>query len=72
MTNEQIGIYPRGTNPEFIHLTGTIVSWWARIEGIMMQDIMCLRSQPFSAALIENKGFPYGTRNTIKHGQHCF
>ena len=69
MTDERIGIYPSGINPAFIHLTGTIISSWARTEGIMIGDIICLRSQPFSAEFVskkKNEKFPQGGKATIK------
>jgi hypothetical protein len=67
MENKNIGVYPGGTNPIFIHLTGTIVSWWARTEGIMIGDITTLRTQSFSAEISQNSKFPTGTGDTIKH-----
>ena len=67
MTETGIGIYPGGTNPVFIHLTGTIVSWWARTEGIMITDIMALRTQPLSAQIVQKAAFPQRTRDTVRH-----
>jgi hypothetical protein len=60
------GVYPGGTNPAFIHLTGTIVSWWARIEGMMVSDIMCLRTLPCSKAIAEKERFPGGGKAIVK------
>ena len=67
MTTKQFAVHPGGTNPDFIQLTGTIISWWARTEGIMIQDVMCLRTQPFSTEIVKTKDFPRTTRDTIKH-----
>lgn len=67
MSNSGIGVYPGGTNPAFIHLTGTIVSWWARIEGIMVQDIWALRTQPANARIVEKEQFPTSAKNIAKH-----
>ena len=60
------GVYPGGTNPAIIHLTGTIISWWARIEGVMIFDIWPLRSQAFSAEISANENFPTSGKDIIK------
>lgn len=66
MNDGGIGVFPGGTNPAFIHLTGTIVSWWARIEGMMVHDIMTLRTQRFSAAIAKKEAFPTAGRSIVK------
>lgn len=64
---ESIGVYPGTIQREFIHLVGTIVTWWARIEGLMVFDIRWLRTQPMSARITEQEAFPTMTRRIIKH-----
>lgn len=47
-----------------IHLTGTIVTWWGRIEGIMVHDLISLRNHfPDYAA---KAPFPVQTGNIIR------
>lgn len=62
-----IGVYPGGTNPAFIHLTGTIVSWWARIEGLMVNDIWVLRTHPECAEFSQKRRFPLAGKEVVKH-----
>lgn len=62
-----IGVYPQGVQPEFIHLVGTIVTWWARIEGMMVFDVRWLRTQPISAKVAAQETFPTKTGRLIKH-----
>jgi hypothetical protein len=61
------GFIPGNTNVEFIYITGAIVSWWARIEGIMMHDIMALRTWPFSESVVQKNKFPMNGKAVIKH-----
>ena len=67
MTDDIEGRIPGGTNPDFIYLTGAILSWWARIEGIMVNDIMVLRTQSFSKAISEKEKFPKQGKTIITH-----
>jgi hypothetical protein len=62
-----IGVYPGDTNPAAIHLVGTIITWWARIEGMMVLDIMALRTQPFSSGIAAKEDFPKKGKNIIAH-----
>jgi hypothetical protein len=64
---EGIGVYPANTNPAAIHLVGTIVTWWARIEGMMVNDIMALRTQPFSRDIVAKEAFPKQGKPIISH-----
>ncbi|TCD02220.1 hypothetical protein EYB45_09550 [Erythrobacteraceae bacterium CFH 75059] len=59
------GVIPGNTNSDFIYLTGAVISWWARIEGIMTSDVMALRTWPFSAEIVDQKRFPLGGRDTV-------
>lgn len=61
------GFVPGNTNVEFIYITGAIVSWWARIEGIMIHDIMVLRTWPFSENVVKKATFPMSGKSVIKH-----
>lgn len=62
-----IGVYPQNVQPEFIHLVGTIVTWWARIEGMMVFDVRWLRALPMSAKIAAQETFPTQTRRVIRH-----
>lgn len=58
MDSDLKGYYPGNTNVEFIYLTGAIISWWARIEGVMIRDIWALRTWPFSNEITQKRDFP--------------
>ena len=60
------GFIPGNTNPDFMYLTGSIVSWWARIEGIMVHDIMALRTWPFSYKVTSKRVFPMSGKAVVK------
>lgn len=60
------GYIPGNTNPEFLYITGAIISWWARTEGIMVHDVMALRTWPFSKVITEKRKFPMNGRDLIK------
>jgi hypothetical protein len=64
---KEFGVYPGNTNPAAIHLVGTIITWWARIEGMMVIDIMTLRTQPFSQAIAAKEAFPKQGKGIISH-----
>jgi hypothetical protein len=66
VTNRRIGVYPGDTNPLVIHLTGTIISWWARVEGMMVFDIMSLRTLPSNRPIAEKEKFPTAGKAIIK------
>lgn len=61
-----VGRYPDGIDIALIHLTGTIVTWWARIEGLLVQDLITLRQLPMNAELAAKEPFPSSTNATIK------
>jgi hypothetical protein len=66
VSDRQIGVYPGDTNPLVLHLTGTIISWWARVEGMMVFDIMSLRTLPCSRPIAEKERFPTAGKAIIK------
>lgn len=68
---ESIGKIPGGFNPAIIHLVGAIVTWWARAEGMMVQDLRWLRSLPVNASVYKNDMFPTQTKRTIKQWGKC-
>ena len=65
MDHELKGYIPGDTNENFIYLTGAIISWWARVEGIMIHDIFALRTWPFSEPVIAKHSFPMNGRSVI-------
>lgn len=52
------GFIPGNTNAEFMYITGAIVSWWARTEGIMVHDVFALRTWAFSKRITNKRLFP--------------
>ena len=67
MSEEKLnGYVPGNTNPEILYITGAIISWWARTEGIMVRDVMALRTWPFSKVITEKHEFPTKGRDLIK------
>jgi hypothetical protein len=61
-----IGQFPKGIDPALIHLTGTIVTWWGRIEGILVHDLITLRQHPMNAAFVAKELFPVQTGRVIQ------
>ena len=64
---ESIGRYPSDIQVEFIHLVGTIVTWWARTEGAMVDDLPWLREFPVNSKDAAQEAFPTQTRRAIRH-----
>jgi len=60
------GYIPGNTNADFLYITGAIISWWARTEGIMVHDVMALRTWPFSKIITDKQEFPTKGRSLIK------
>jgi hypothetical protein len=61
-----VGKFPEGIDPSLIHLTGTIVTWWGRIEGCLIYDLMTLRNLAMNAAYVAKEPFPVSTGKVIK------
>lgn len=61
-----VGKFPEGIDPALIHLTGTIVTWWARIEGLLVFDLLSLRKLPDNAAYVAKERFPLSSGNLIR------
>jgi len=59
------GYIPGDTNQDFIYFTGAIISWWARIEGLMINDIFALRTWPFSAPIVSKHQFPMSGKAVV-------
>lgn len=64
---ESVGQYPAGFNPAIIHLVGAIATWWARSEGLIVQDLTWLRTTPGNQDIARKEAFPTQTRRAIKH-----
>jgi hypothetical protein len=60
-----IGQFPKGIDPALIHLTGTIVTWWGRIEGTLVHDLITLRQLPVNAEIATKELFPVQTGRLI-------
>lgn len=58
-----IGRFPEGIDHALIHLTGTIVTWWGRVEGVLVHELLTLRRlyPEFSA----KEQFPVQSGNII-------
>lgn len=61
-----IGRFPDGIDPALIHLTGTIVTWWGRIEGCLVYDLITLRNLKSNEAYAAKEPFPVQTGVIIK------
>jgi hypothetical protein len=64
MSDRGIGRFPEGIDPALMHLTGTIVTWWGRVEGVLVHELLSLRGEfaEFSA----KESFPVQTGNIVK------
>jgi hypothetical protein len=60
------GRFPAGIDPWLLHLTGTIVSWWGRVEGILVGDLMLLRQHPKFLHVAQKERFPIATKRIIE------
>lgn len=64
--SDDIGRYPGGIDPAFIHLVGTIVTWWGRIEGVLVHDLISLRQHSTATEYARKNRFPVNTKAVIK------
>ena len=48
-----------------ISLTGAIVTWWGRIEGLLTRDLITLRQHPACADYARKERFPVSTGRVI-------
>lgn len=40
---------PKGIDPMLIQLKGAIVTWWGRVEGLVVSDLLAMRHHPKAA-----------------------
>lgn len=59
-----IGRFPEGIDHALIHLTGTIVTWWGRVEGVLVHELLTLRKM--HPAFSAKEPFPVQTGNIIR------
>lgn len=65
--SESIGRIPAEIQPELVWLVGAIITWWARVEGLMVSDLRWLRSLDVNTTIAAKESFPPGTKRAIKH-----
>lgn len=59
------GRFPNGIDPRLLHLTGTIVSWWSRIEGVLVKDLLTIRDHKSFKHKAANEALPVATKRLI-------
>ncbi|MEO3432097.1 hypothetical protein [Inquilinus sp. CAU 1745] len=62
---------PENIDPLLVSLTGAIVTWWGRIEGILFRDLMFTRRHPATRHIIEKDPFPVSAKPLIRQWAKC-
>lgn len=60
------GTIPPNIDDRLIGLTGAIVTWWGRIEGLLVRDLITLRQHPACREFAEKERFPVATGKVIE------
>lgn len=60
------GTIPPHIDDRLVSLTGAIVTWWGRIEGLLTRDLITLRQHALCAEYAKKERFPVSTGLVIK------
>lgn len=61
-----VGRIPKGIDPELLYLTGAIVTWCGRIEGVLVHCLISIRQHEAFKAIARKEKFPIAAQQLIK------
>lgn len=61
-----VGRIPRGIDPDLLYLTGAIVTWCGRIDGILVYSLLAIRQHEACKAIVKKENFPSPTKDIVK------
>lgn len=65
------GRIPGDIDPLLVSITGAIVTWWGRIEGVLVYDLLASRQHPAARPIAEKQQFPVSTSRVIAQWARC-